>query len=109
MERRPRVALIFTGGTIDSVGVDRLDLAFYIEAGKRLEDGELVARIPELASIADVAEIPFRRLPSQSIKDQDLFDLVALIHRVFDGDRADGVAIIPRTKHRLRRVRTTGA
>ena len=32
----PRVALIVTGGTIDSVGVDRLDLAWYIEAGKRL-------------------------------------------------------------------------
>lgn len=90
---RARIALIFTGGTIDSVGVDRLDLAFYIEAGKRLEDGDLVARVPELASIAEVEEIPFRRLPSQSIKDQDLFDLVALIHRIFDEDRADGVVI----------------
>ncbi len=93
IEQRPRVALIFTGGTIDSVGVDRLDLAFYIEANKRLEDGELVARVPELASIADVEEIPFRRLPSQSIKNQDLFDLVALIHQIFDEDRADGVVI----------------
>ena len=93
MERRPRVALIFTGGTIDSVGVDRLDMAWYIEAGKRLADGELVARVPELASIADVEEIPFRRLPSQSIKDRDLLDLVALIHRLFDEDRADGVVI----------------
>jgi L-asparaginase len=93
-QARPRrVALIFTGGTIDSVGVDRLDLAFYIEAGKRLDDGELVARIPELAAIADVEEIPFRRLPSQSIKDRDLFDLVTLIHQIFDEDRADGVVI----------------
>lgn len=93
MERRPRVALIFTGGTIDSVGVDRLDMAWYIEAGKRLENGELVARVPELASVADVEEIPFRRLPSQSIRDRDLLDLVALIHQVFDEDRADGVVI----------------
>jgi hypothetical protein len=29
-------------GTIDSVGTNRLDLAWYIEAGKRLGDGELV-------------------------------------------------------------------
>ena len=93
MERRPRVALIFTGGTIDSVGVDRLDMAWYIEAGKRLENGELVARVPELASVADVEEIPFRRLPSQSIRDRDLLDLVALIHQLFDEDRADGVVI----------------
>ena len=93
MARRPRVALIFTGGTIDSVGVDRLDMAWYIEAGKRLENGELVARVPELASVADVEEIPFRRLPSQSIRDRDLLDLVALIHRIFDEDRADGIVI----------------
>ena len=93
MPERPRVALIFTGGTIDSVGVDRLDLAWYIEAGKRLDDGELVERVPELASIADVEEIPFRRLPSQSISDSDLFDLVKLIHEIFENDRADGIVI----------------
>lgn len=92
-DRRPRVALVFTGGTIDSVGVDRLDLAWYIEAGKRLDDGELVARVPELATVADVEEIPFRRLPSQSIRDRDLLDLVALVHQLFDEDRADGVVI----------------
>jgi L-asparaginase len=93
MSERARVALIFTGGTIDSVGVDRLDLAWYIEAGKRLGDGELVERVPELASIADVEEIPFRRLPSQSITDTDLFDLVATIHDIFETDRADGIVI----------------
>jgi len=93
MPEQPRVALIFTGGTIDSVGVDRLDLAWYIEAGKRLADGELVERVPELASVAAVEEIPFRRLPSQSIADADLFDLVRTIHELFESDRADGVVI----------------
>lgn len=92
-EARPRVALIFTGGTIDSVGVDRLDLAWYIEAGKRLDDGDLVARIPELADIASVEEVPFRRLPSQSITDADLADLVATIEGIFADDRADGIVI----------------
>ena len=90
---RPRVALIFTGGTIDSVGVDRLDLAWYIEAGKRLGDGELVARIPELESVAEVRELPFRRLPSQSIRDEDLSDLVGMIHGIFERDEADGIVI----------------
>ena len=93
MPERPRVALIFTGGTIDSVGMDRLDLAWYIEAGKRLDDGELVGRVPELASVAEVEEIPFRRLPSQSISDTDLLDLVRLIHEVLESDRADGIVI----------------
>ena len=48
MANLPRVALILTGGTIDSVGKDRLDLAWYIEAGKRLNDGELLQQLPEL-------------------------------------------------------------
>ncbi len=93
MASLPRVALIFTGGTIDSVGADRLDLAWYIEHGKRLDDGELVARVPELASVAQVEEVPFRRLPSQSIGDADLVALVETIHRLFEEDRADGVVI----------------
>ena len=49
MSDLPRVALIITGGTIDSVGKDRLDLAWYIEAGKRLNTGELLDQLPELA------------------------------------------------------------
>jgi L-asparaginase len=67
----PKVGLIVTGGTIDSVGVDRLDLAWYIEANKRLGDGELLAQLPELKTIARVEEIPFRRLPSQALVDSD--------------------------------------
>ncbi len=39
---RPRIAIVTTGGTIDSVGVDRLDLAAYLETGIRLEPGALI-------------------------------------------------------------------
>jgi L-asparaginase len=90
---RRRVALIVTGGTIDSVGVDRLDLAWYIEADKRLGPGEMQAGIPELPQIARVEEIPFRRLPSHGLVVKDWLDLVRLIHEIFDGDRADGLVI----------------
>jgi L-asparaginase len=88
-----RVGLILTGGTIDSVGTDRLDLAWYIEANKRLGDGELLAQLPELKSIARVQEIPFRRLPSQALVDSDWLDLVRKIHSIFDNDQADGIVI----------------
>ena len=88
-----RVALIITGGTIDSIGKDRLDLAWYIEAGKRLGDGELLQQLPELKSIAQVAEIPFRRLPSHALVDKDWLDLVRTIHSIFDQDKADSVVI----------------
>jgi L-asparaginase len=92
-EGRRRVALIITGGTIDSVGTDRLDLGWYLEAGKRLGDGELVARVPELEQIAEVTEIPFRRLPSQSITTADWLDLVKTIQDLFATDRVDGVVV----------------
>ena len=80
----PRVGLILTGGTIDSVGTDRLDLAWYIEANRRLGDGALLAQLPELKSIARVQEIPFRRLPSQALLDSDWLDLVRKIHSIFE-------------------------
>lgn len=94
MAGKRRVALIITGGTIDSVGTDRLDLAWYIEAGKRLDDGELIGRVPELADVADVREVPFRRLPSQSITPADWIELAQTVQRLLaDGGQADGVVI----------------
>src|SRR5215469_2118462 len=51
---RSRVAVILTGGTIDSLGVNRLDLAWYFEANRRLDKGELLARIPEFEDVASV-------------------------------------------------------
>jgi L-asparaginase len=93
MSTLPRIALILTGGTIDSVGKDRLDLAWYIEAGKRLGDGELLAQLPELKSIAEIHEVPFRRLPSHALVDKDWLDLVRVIHSIFEEDRADGIVI----------------
>lgn len=89
-----RVALIVTGGTIDSVGTDRLDLAWYLEAGQRLEAGELLSRVPELEKIAKVEEIPFRRLPSQAITPEDWIELAQTIQRILvEDEQADGVVI----------------
>jgi L-asparaginase len=89
----PRVALILTGGTIDSVGKDRLDNAWYIEREKRLGNGELLRQIPELNDIAEVHEMPFRRLPSHALVDKDWLDLSRRIHSIFDNDQADGIVI----------------
>lgn len=93
MSELPRVALIITGGTIDSVGKDRLDLAWYIEAGKRLNTGELLGQLPEMNSIAKVEEVPFRRLPSHALVDKDWLDLARTIHSIFDENKADGIVI----------------
>ena len=90
---KPRIGVILTGGTIDSVGTDRLDLAWYNEAGQRLGDGELVAKLPELAGIATVQDIPFRRLPSHALVDKDWLELLRRIHALLDADEADGIVI----------------
>jgi L-asparaginase len=89
----PRVAFVTTGGTIDSVGVDRLDLAAYLETGRRLEPGALIAGIPELAPIADVREVAFRRLRAHAMTDDDLADLRALVAGLLERDEADGVVV----------------
>jgi L-asparaginase len=90
----PHVAIVTTGGTIDSLGADRLDLAAYLETGVRLAPGELITAIaPELAAVADATEVPFRRLRAHALTDTDLADLVALVRGLFERDEADGVVV----------------
>src|SRR5690348_3712227 len=81
-----RVALIQTGGTIDSVGTDRLDIAWYTEAGLRLKPGELVAAVPELATIADLEETVFRRLPSHALTHADWLELAQRVESLLRAD-----------------------
>jgi L-asparaginase len=89
----PSVGLIASGGTIESVGVDRLDLAWYLESGKQLEDGQLTTRVPELGSIARIEAVPFRRIPSHAITDADLFDLAGTVQGAIDSGRVHGIVI----------------
>jgi L-asparaginase len=88
-----RVAIIVTGGTIDSVGTDRLDIAWYFEANQRLEPGALLARVPELTHVATVEEVPFRRVPSHALQFADWLELGRCIQDLFESDRVDGVVI----------------
>lgn len=89
----PRIALITTGGTIDSVGVSRLDLAWYSENRDRLPDGQLVASIPELADIADVRPVPFRRVSSHGLTDADWLELARTVTESLTADGCDGIVI----------------
>jgi len=93
MKSLPKIAVILTGGTIDSIGQDRLDLAWYIEAGKRLKEGELLASLPELATVAEVRELPFRRLPSHALVDTDWLHLLRTIDSILQANEADGVVV----------------
>lgn len=92
MSALARIAVILTGGTIDSVGADRLDLAWYNEAGRRLEAGELIGHLPELGALARVGELTFRRLPSHALTAADWLELLRVVHALLEGD-TDGVVI----------------
>jgi L-asparaginase len=90
---KPRVAVILTGGTIEAIGFDRLDLAFYIETKQRIGPGELIARVPELDEIAEVSEIPFGRLTSHAMTDENIAEIAQTVAGLFERDEADGVVV----------------
>jgi L-asparaginase len=90
---RPQVALIVTGGTIDSIGRDRLDLASYVETAERLAPGQMAGALPELAAIAAVSEVPFRRVPSHALTTADWLDLARTVQALFAERRVDAVVI----------------
>lgn len=81
-DNRPRVALIGTGGTIASMGDHPLEVITYVRHGRILEAGALLARVPEVARVAEVVPVPFAALPSTAIGPKDWLALLATIHRV---------------------------
>jgi L-asparaginase len=89
----PRVALILTGGTIDSVGRDRLDLAWYSEANRRLDPQELLAQLPELRDLARIELVPFPRLGSPAVTPADWLHLHQVVDGLLQDQAVDGVVI----------------
>lgn len=78
----PEVAVIGCGGTLSSLGTSSLDLMNYPEDGQKLSISEILARIPEAASIANVMTVPFRSVGSTNITPTDWFELRATIRRL---------------------------
>jgi L-asparaginase len=83
---------VLTGGSLNSLGVDRLDLAWYIEARQRLEPDEFLARIPEAQRFAQVEERTFRRLHSHALTAADWLGLLREVEGLLD-EGYDGVVV----------------
>jgi L-asparaginase len=88
----PTVALISTGGTIDSVGTSRLDLAWYTETRERLPDGQLLESLAELGEVATVRDVSFPRVPSYALTGADWLTLARTVGDLLSGD-CDGAVI----------------
>ena len=91
---RPSVAVVGTGGTIASVGGDGLELVRYIDRKQMLSIDELLARIPELAQVANVTPITYRALQSPAIGPADWLELVERIDDLVAAQpELDGIVI----------------
>lgn len=78
----PKVAFIGTGGTIASMGASPLELQDYGASGVILQADELVARVPELAMVADVIPVRFANIVSTAIYFAEWKGLVLLCERL---------------------------
>lgn len=79
---KPKVAIIGTGGTISSVGRGPLDLIDYSAAGQVLDVTGVIARVPELALVADVLAVPFKAIPSTAMGWAEWQELVLICDRL---------------------------
>jgi L-asparaginase len=89
----PRITLITTGGTIEQLGLHRLDTTRYVEEGRRLEPGALLRRLPEIDRLARVDEVQFSRLDSSNTSPELWCRLGQLVQDNLDRDDVDGVVI----------------
>ncbi|HEY4253966.1 MAG TPA: asparaginase [Roseomonas sp.] len=87
---RKKVVLIGTGGTIASMGTGPFDIQDYGARGLLLDATALVARVPELAELAEVVPVPFRAVPSTQLGYADWRELHRIIHQQAAED--DGIA-----------------
>jgi L-asparaginase len=87
------VALVLTGGTINSVGSSPLDLAHYGETGLRLGDEELLMTYPQVGAAAQVTPIAFRSAASAALGPGDWIDLALLLDRLIATEGYDAAVV----------------
>lgn len=68
MSKKPKVAVIGTGGTITSLSsVGPLDLYEYTSTGRMLEADQLVDKFPEVRQVAEIIPVRFKAVPSTAV------------------------------------------
>src|SRR5215510_15938919 len=76
------IAAIGCGGTISSIGRDSTDVLDYPDFGNKLPIEEVIGRVDEVTSIAEVIAVPFRSVGSTAIGPPEWLELAATIHRL---------------------------
>src|SRR5579883_1631192 len=92
---KPRVLLVATGGSISHVGRHRLDLVEYSDGGRIVDGDELLAKVRDIATYADVVVANFRRIASVEMGPREWLELNELIHkRVAEDSSIAGVVVV---------------
>jgi|TARA_B110000503_G_scaffold143755_1_gene248061 L-asparaginase len=93
--KKPRIALIGTGGTISSISLTETDYVDYPETGRKLSVEEVITQVPILAEFADLVTIPFKEVGSSAIGPDDWLRLVTIIENTIAADPSiDGLVIL---------------
>lgn len=92
MTERPRVAVIFTGGTIAMLPDPETGAAM-----PALQGGQIVARVPGLTEIADIEAIDWGLVPASHLSFAQILEISELIRAVGARDDIDGVVIVQGT------------
>lgn len=87
MSASPRIAVIGTGGTISSLGVDSLDVLDYGDTDRRLEADALVARFTECSAVATVVPVRHAAVKSTALGPREWLALVQLVHATATRER----------------------
>ncbi len=92
MARHPRVAVVFTGGTI-SMLPDPVTGA----AVPTLDGADILARVPGLNEIAELEPIDWGLVPASHLRFGQLLELSAIIEAAAGRDDVDGVVVVQGT------------
>ncbi|MDE2684459.1 MAG: asparaginase [Chloroflexota bacterium] len=93
-ERLPRVYLFGTGGTISFVGESRTDFANYSYQGRQLTIREMLARVPEAETLAEVLAEQVINVGSTEVYPKHWITLANRINEQFaSDDSAAGIAV----------------
>ncbi|MGH7714572.1 MAG: asparaginase, partial [Vulcanimicrobiaceae bacterium] len=91
----PRVVIVGTGGTMSHAGRHPLDLVEYADGARIVQASELVAKIPQVSTVADVVTAEFSAVASVDLGPKEWLALNDLIHElVSEHAPVDGIVVV---------------
>ncbi len=92
--KKPKVKIIATGGTIGSVGHNRLDFVNYPSTGIRIPIAKCLEQIPEIYELADITYEDLFSAPSSSLGPPEWIQIAQKINKTFqENPTLDGIVL----------------